>query len=434
MSFKKSLCATVGLALVVSSHSAFAGQNNILPSEEAPTAIGKTTQEPDAWSALMVGGSVVGVSALLIAIGGTGGDSSDGGSKSPDPEEDPPPQGFLSDHGSRNFNQASTQRRDALHRLKLFSGVEERSVETLEAGSLSITTATKLGASGAGLGHDSYSRMGITFASDSFQASVSANPDVSRDLGLRRAGFAQAAMMDARAFDQPHVAGLAQGFGSSFSFHLSDSSDLQITGFSGHTDDHNKSGMTDEHSLHGGVGQLVSAWDGGLVKASMGALSEEGHFLGSQSMHFDGNKMRSTTVFGSLGASVSLDSRTKLTFIGSVGHSSLDQGAGAAERDVVTSSFGIGLFHQGLLQDSDSLTFAVAQPLRVESGDLGFSSANASNFNSNPSAREVSLQASYGFNLIGNVDAAVGAMHSFNSNHVKGKQESIGLVTTTLRF
>ena len=57
-------------------------------------------------------------------------------------------------------------RKDVLHRLKLFGGIEEKSVRTVSAGPFSITTSSRLRASDPLIGSSPYSRMTFAFSGE----------------------------------------------------------------------------------------------------------------------------------------------------------------------------------------------------------------------------------------------------------------------------
>lgn len=124
-------------------------------------------------------------------------------------------------------------RRGAMHRMMLFSGVEERSVQKVEAGPLSITTSTRLSADGAGLGPSALSAMTFGFAGEGYTVEGSLNPNVGHDFGLRKDGFGESPLMDARSFEQPHLSLMKAGYGGSFGLALSQDSDLRVAVFSG---------------------------------------------------------------------------------------------------------------------------------------------------------------------------------------------------------
>lgn len=339
-------------------------------------------------------------------------------------------------------------RRDALHRLKLFGGLEERSIKTVEAGPFSITTATRLRASDPSMGQTGYARMSFGFAAEGYELEASINPDMGRSFGLREVGFGSAPMMDASSFDQPHLALMENGFGSSLRFGLTPDSDLRVAGFSGNIAVEDNSPFTNAPSLFGGVGEITTDLSEGLtVKAAVGAVSEEGSLLGSVSRGAFGERMRSNTLFANLGGSIDLAPNVKLSVSGSLGQSSFKQNGGMIRSGdgIVTSSLGVGLSQAGLFQDEDVLSLVASQPLRVESGTVELSVPTARNMdgsigyrqmslNTQPSGREINLQASYGFKPMAGIETSVGAMHRFDANHVRGQQETIGMLAVSFSF
>lgn len=356
--------------------------------------------------------------------------------------------GFRFDMGNFVTPASHHTRKDALHRLKLFGGIEERSINTIETGPFSITTATRLRASDPGLGHSPYSRMSFGFTSGSTSVEASMNPDMGRSFGFREMGFGNAPMMDGKSFDQPHLALMETGFGTSMGFGLTENSSFQVAAFSGNVAAEDRDVFTNAPSMFGGVGQLTTQFSDSLtVRAAAGAVSEEGSLLGSVSRGAFGENMKSNTFFVNLGTTVDVAPRTKLTFAGSLGQSSFKQNAGLVRsgKGIVTSSFGVGVSHRDLFRDGDMVTLAAAQPLRVESGRVNLSVPTSRNMdgsigytrlslNPQPSGREISLQGSYGFRILDGIDTSIGAMHRFDANHINGAQETIGMLSATFKF
>lgn len=338
--------------------------------------------------------------------------------------------------------------KDALHRLKLFGGIEERSQNTIRNGPFSITTATRLRASDPSLGDSHWSRMSFAFSGHGYSMEASMNPDLGRSFGFREMGFADAPLMDATGFDQPHLGLVESGYSSSFGFGLAEGSELRLGVFSGNVHVEDSSLFANAPSVYGAVGQLTTEVTGGLsVSAAAGAVSEQGSLLGSVSSGAFGESMRSNTLFTSLGATFDLAPNTRLTLTGSLGQTSFRQNGGMIRsgQNIVTTSFGAGIAQQALLQDNDVLSLAVSQPLRVEAGRVNLSVPTSRNMDGSigysrmslspqPSGREINLQAAYGFEISDGIGASLGAMHRFDANHVKGNRETIGMFSMSFKF
>lgn len=339
-------------------------------------------------------------------------------------------------------------KKEALHRLKLFGGIEDRSIQTINSGPLSIVTATRLHSNDPGLGHSAYSRMSLGFTSGDLSLKVSINPDAGRSFGFREAGFGTTALMDAKGFDQPHLSLMENGYGSLIGYHIGSNSDVALGLYSGGLLDDERRSNFQTPSIYGAVGEFSNHYfDGMAIKTSFGALSEKGSMLGSVSEGAFGEKMRSNTFFGSVGAVANLDSKTKVTATASMGHTNFKQNGGliSGGNDLITSSFGVGVLREDFMDEGDSFSLAVTQPLRVESGRINLSLPSTRGMDGSigyrdvslspkPSGREVNLQASYSFNLLDGIDTSIGAMHRFDAGHQKGNHETIGMASISLNF
>lgn len=355
---------------------------------------------------------------------------------------------FEFDLGNFVTSGSPDQRRDALHRLQLFGGIEERSIHTYEAGPFSITTASRLRATGPGLGQSPYSRMTFELAGTYTKVSASLNPDLGRSFGLREVGFGRAPLMAPDSFDQPHLALMKSGLASNLDFALSERTSFQIAAFAGRGEAEEQGSFVKQPSMFGGVGQLtITIGDGMTFQGAVGAVSEEGALLGSISRGAFGEDMRSDTLFANLGMTLEVAPDTQLTFAAAVGQSSFRQEGGLIRsgEGIVTTSFGVGAARHSLFQEEDVFSLAVSQPLRVEAGKIDLSVPTQRNMDGSigysrlrlspqPSGREIALQASYGFKLMGPIEAAVGALHRLDAGHVKGARETIGMVSASLRF
>jgi len=275
---------------------------------------------------------------------------------------------------------------------------------------------------------------------------ASANPDMGRSFGFREEGFAGAPLLADQSFDQPHLALMETGYASSLAL-AAGSSEMRFSAFAGDVETTGNDFLSGSPSMFGALAELRTDLDGGVLKASLGTMSEEGSLLGSISEGAFGSSLRSSTFFTNLGASLAIAEDTRLTLTGALGHSSFRQKGGIIEsgRDIITSSFGVGISRQGLLQEEDVLSLALAQPLRVESGRINLSvptsrsidgrvSYSRLSLSPNPSGREINLQASYGFDLMAGVRTSVGAMHRFDADHVQGRDETVGMLGVSLRF
>ena len=338
--------------------------------------------------------------------------------------------------------------RDALHRLKLFGGVEERSLRRIEQGPFSITSATRLKASDPGLGTSPYSRLSFGFSSGRSEIEFSLNPHVGRSFGLREEGFAGAPMVEGDAFDQPHLSLMQSGYGSTVSFAVGEESVFRLGVFTGDVHNDRSSVYEAPPNVTGAIGEFrTSLTDSGTLSLALGALSEEGSLLGTVSKGAFGEKTRSETLFTNLGASFDITRTARLTFSGSLGQTAFTQnGMVEGGSGIITSSFGIGLSQRELLAEDDAFSIAVSQPLRVESGRVDLNVPSSRNMdgsigyrrlrlNPQPSGREINFQATYGFTPFEGAWASVGAMHRIQPGHVaENSADTIGLATLSFSF
>src|SRR5690606_12552349 len=151
--------------------------------------------------------------------------------------------------------------------------------------------ATRLRSSDPALGSSGYSRMEFSFAGDGYSMTAGMNPDLGRSFGLREMGFSQTPLMVSDSFDQPHLALMEPGLGSSFGFDVGEKSDLPTTACTGNVAVEYTSPVSSAASLFGGVGEFRTGFIEGMeLRAAGGAVSEEGSLLGSVSRGAYGEK------------------------------------------------------------------------------------------------------------------------------------------------
>ncbi|HLW28300.1 MAG TPA: S8 family peptidase [Kiloniellales bacterium] len=348
-----------------------------------------------------------------------------------------------------NFVKKTRQdsRKDALHRLKLFGGIEERSVRTVTTGPFSITTADRLEITDPSMGSTAYSRMTFAFVGAGYTAEISMNPDLGRAFGFRQTGFASAPLIQGHGFDQPHLTLMETGFGSAAGLDLDATSTLRIAVYSGNVEARQATLLNDVPTMHGAVAELERRSTSFIVRGSVGVISEEGSLLGSLSRGAFGEDLRTTTFFANLGTTIDVTPRTKLTLAGALGQSAFKQNSGLMRRGekLVTSAFGVGLSRREFLQEDDIFSLAAGQPMRVESGKVTLSLPVSRDMNGGihyrkvglnpqPSGRELNLQATYGFEVMEGVSTSIGAMQRFNANHVAGQSETLGMMSLSFAF
>ena len=181
-----------------------------------------------------------------------------------------------------------------------------------------------------------------------------------------------------------------------------------------------------------------------------GIISEEGALLGARFSDAFGAGVSANTTYASLNGAIGLSPGTSFYGRASIGHTQTAgaRGAGLISEigDLTTSSFAFGVTRKGVWGEGDQLSIGVAQPLRVEAGqlelvapiafdaragDFGFAQRNVSLA---PSGRELDLEASYQVALDWDWRVSANAVRQVNADHVSGRVRNYVLLRADRGF
>lgn len=341
-----------------------------------------------------------------------------------------------------------TTPRDALRQLTSFMRMDDRHTHNVSSGPFYMMSLNRMDQEDLSVGRSGYSRMTFGFSGQGYSLEASLNPDMGKSFGLREDSLSKSVLANPQAFDQPHLSLMDTGYGSRMTFGLSQKNDLSIAAFSGNIENERANLFSNPPSLYGGVAELSTyLHESAVLKASVGGMSEEGSFLGSLPQGAFGENLKTDTLFANLAASFDVGHGVDLNFMGTVGQTSFKQSSGLLKsgENLITSSFALGFSKEGIFSNEDNLSFAIGQPLRVEGGRIKLSvpvartmdgSIRHQSMSLSPesSGREIALQTGYSFDVMDGIDLSLGAMHRINANHVKGNNETIGLVGFNLSF
>ena len=109
------------------------------------------------------------------------------------------------------------------------------------------------------------------------------------------------------------------------------------------------------------------------------------------------------------------------------------------------SGYAVGLRFNEVLNESDTLTVSVRQPLRVESGAANLQLAQGRDVNRNidyenfaaslsPDARQIDIGARYGWNVDETTRVNIGGYYSMNENHIAGEEGGAVMLAISKKF
>jgi subtilisin family serine protease len=218
----------------------------------------------------------------------------------------------------------------------------------------------------------------------------------------------------------------------------------RVAGFFGHDAD-------DEEAKNFGS-QVETAYNldqGAAAFVSVGTLFEENRVLGSKGDGAFSFGNGTTTIYSGVGTKVELDGNTTFRAAAYAGWTdpSLTRNSLITDASsIVTSSFNASIDQRNVREMGDVLSFGIAQPLRVESGDMSFyipadrpdqsSRIVGYNFNQDLSAsgREMDLEVNYAFPLGDGEDVSAGALYRFDAGHKAGNEDALGVVRWSKKF
>lgn len=185
------------------------------------------------------------------------------------------------------------------------------------------------------------------------------------------------------------------------------------------------------------------------VFVSGGTLFEQNRVLGSKGEGAFGFGSGTTTLYSGVGTKLALDTDTVFRANGYVGYTdpslktdSLITNASA----IITSSFNAGIDRSNIREKGDMLRIGVAQPLRVESGDMSFfipdsrgvttTTVYGNNFTQDLSAsgREIDMEVNYSVPMGIGETVSAGALYRQDAGHKAGSDDALGVVRWSKKF
>jgi subtilisin family serine protease len=181
-----------------------------------------------------------------------------------------------------------------------------------------------------------------------------------------------------------------------------------------------------------------------------GALMENGGVLGSVGSGAFAFGEGTMTVYTGIGGSFNLGSKTTLrgaAYAGYTKPSLSDASLITGMSDLITSSFNIGVEHKDAMSKGDSLSFGIAQPIRVESGNMQFNVPYARDAESDTlytsnltqdfgkQGREIDFELNYSVPVEENKSSfSFGALYRKDAGHEAGNNDILGVVRYTNKF
>lgn len=195
--------------------------------------------------------------------------------------------------------------------------------------------------------------------------------------------------------------------------------------------------------------------DDSAVFVSGGTLFEQNRVLGSKGEGAFGFGSGTSTIYSGVGTKLAIDADTVIRASGYVGYTdpslqsnSLITNASA----IITSAFNAGIDRSNIREKGDKLRFGVAQPLRVESGDMSYFIPDSrgiaddygnvdtrvfgNNFTQDLSAsgREIDMEVNYTMPMGIGETVSAGALYRQDAGHKAGNDDALGVLRWTKKF
>lgn len=182
---------------------------------------------------------------------------------------------------------------------------------------------------------------------------------------------------------------------------------------------------------------------------SVGSLFEENRVLGSKGEGAFGFGNGTTTIYSGIGAKFDLGSNFSLKGAAYAGWTDPSLSKDSLVTDassIITTSFNASVQKKGVRKSNDTLSFGIAQPLRVESGNMSFyvpyarSATTTEIFSTNltqdlsAQGREIDLEVTYALPLDETQSISAGALYRMDAGHVSGNQDMLGVVRWNKKF
>lgn len=183
--------------------------------------------------------------------------------------------------------------------------------------------------------------------------------------------------------------------------------------------------------------------------AGAGSLFEEQSMLGSTGEGAFAFGENTSTYYVGIGGKLALDGATMLRANAYAGWTSpgMERNSLITDAsDVITTAFNADVERTSVMQKSDSLSFSMAQPLRVESGSMNFllpTSRSATSdtvfqsyFSQDLSAdgRELDFGITYSIPVAADARLSLGALYRRDAGHVSGSDDALGVLRWSQKF
>lgn len=249
--------------------------------------------------------------------------------------------------------------------------------------------------------------------------------------------------IDKRGLENPYAAFAGEGYATVLKTEGLGGT-LRVAGFFGHDE-------ADEDATN--FGSLAEATyslaDKSEATISVGSLFEDNRVLGSRGEGAFTFGKGTSTIYSGVGTKLSLDSKTTLHAAGYAGFTDPSLSSNSLIKDasaIITSSFNAGVERSSVMKKDDSFGFSVSQPLRVESGSLGFAlpvlldagnnSLIMSGFTQDLAAngREMDMEVNYAYPLGEDGRVSAGALYRHDAGHKSGNQDTMGVLRWAKQF
>jgi hypothetical protein len=191
--------------------------------------------------------------------------------------------------------------------------------------------------------------------------------------------------------------------------------------------------------------------DSGNAKAifSFGTVFEDGHVLGSSGSGAFAFGNGTMTMYTGIGGSYKLDSNTTVratAYAGWTNPSLSDNSLINSMSSLITTAFNAGIERKGVGHKDGVLSFSVAQPLRVENGNMQVNLPFARDADSNTvyqnyltqdlgaKGREIDAEVNYAVPVSDDTSLSAGGLFRHDAGHEAGKDDLMGVVRITKKF
>lgn len=238
----------------------------------------------------------------------------------------------------------------------------------------------------------------------------------------------------------PYLGFATEGFSAVMKTDLIKDVAIRFGAFNGQEKNMYDNVMSKGKDVAGTVADAAFSFKDTSVGVQVGTILEKGAFLGTETTGIFATDGATPTNFIGISAQNKLTDNFNLFGYYVAGRSTPTAGENtlfSGISDITSSAFSLGVSYDGFAQKGTSVGFAVAQPLRIDSGTASFAydAGKSVNLSLAPSGREMDIESYYHMQLGTSASTTISSMYRINPDNIAtNEDESITLIKFQNKF